>query len=134
ESEFHLATTTQLIRLQNDMQRDTLEGEKMFKKIKMTIEARNDVIEARKNVKENLDGLGQRLTECKASTSNLRRIQVKYIVKEIKDYLKTYSSSGMDISWYVKGIRCGLRRVRGDNTLMILLPFEEEQVELSFSE
>ncbi|GKD91684.1 hypothetical protein Tco_1367191 [Tanacetum coccineum] len=112
----------------------------MFKKIELTIEARNDVAEARKTVKENLDGLGQLSagiegpTECKASASNLRRIQVKDIVKEVEDYLKTYSSSGMDISWYVKGIRCGLRRVRGDNTLMIILPFEEEQVELSFSE
>ncbi|GJS65871.1 retrovirus-related pol polyprotein from transposon TNT 1-94 [Tanacetum coccineum] len=103
ESEFHLATTTQLIRLQNDIQRDTPEGEEMFKKIELTIEARNDVAEARKTVKENLDGLGQHiiegLAECKASVSNLRRIQVKDIVKEVEDYLKTYSSSGMDISW-----------------------------------
>ncbi|GKA78808.1 hypothetical protein Tco_0785345 [Tanacetum coccineum] len=38
------------------------------------------------------------LAECKASASNLRRIQVKYIVKEVEDYLKTYSSAGMDIS------------------------------------
>ncbi|GKG45857.1 hypothetical protein Tco_0498303, partial [Tanacetum coccineum] len=35
---------------------------------------------------------------------NLSRIQVKDIVKEVKDYLKTYSSAGMDISWYVEGI------------------------------
>nr|GEV68089.1 retrovirus-related Pol polyprotein from transposon TNT 1-94 [Tanacetum cinerariifolium] len=28
-----------------------------------------------------------------------QRIQVKDIVKEVKDYLKTYSSAGMDISW-----------------------------------
>ncbi|GKF57135.1 hypothetical protein Tco_0170672 [Tanacetum coccineum] len=40
-----------------------------------------------------------------ASTSNLRSIQVKDIVNEIEDYLKTYSSAGMDISWYVEGIR-----------------------------
>ncbi|GKE07785.1 hypothetical protein Tco_1411336, partial [Tanacetum coccineum] len=39
------------------------------------------------------------LAECKASASNLRRIQVKYIVKKVKDYLKTYSSVEMDISW-----------------------------------
>ncbi|GKA66111.1 hypothetical protein Tco_0765919 [Tanacetum coccineum] len=38
------------------------------------------------------------LAECKASASNLRRIQVKDIVKEVKDYLKAYSSAGMDIS------------------------------------
>ncbi|GJT83792.1 peroxidase 25 [Tanacetum coccineum] len=45
-----------------------------------------------------------RLAECKASMSNLRRIQVKDIVKEVEDYLKTYSSAGTDISWYVEGI------------------------------
>ncbi|GJZ07501.1 putative xyloglucan:xyloglucosyl transferase, xyloglucan-specific endo-beta-1,4-glucanase [Tanacetum coccineum] len=38
------------------------------------------------------------LSECKASKSNVRRIQVKDIVKEVEDYLKTYSSAGMDIS------------------------------------
>ncbi|GKF76240.1 hypothetical protein Tco_0225684, partial [Tanacetum coccineum] len=45
------------------------------------------------------------LSECKASESNVRRIQVKDIVKEVEDHLKTYSSAGMDISWYVEGIR-----------------------------
>ncbi|GKE02533.1 hypothetical protein Tco_1390516 [Tanacetum coccineum] len=39
------------------------------------------------------------LSECKASESNIRRIQVKDIVKEVEDYLKTYSSAGMDINW-----------------------------------
>ncbi|GKF97013.1 hypothetical protein Tco_0292834, partial [Tanacetum coccineum] len=34
---------------------------------------------------------------CKASACNLRGIQVKDIVKEVKDYLKTYSSAEMDI-------------------------------------
>nr|GEZ05707.1 NB-ARC domains-containing protein [Tanacetum cinerariifolium] len=38
------------------------------------------------------------LFECRASKSNIRRIQVKNFVKEVKDYLKTYSSAGMDIS------------------------------------
>ncbi|GJS62176.1 hypothetical protein Tco_0656960, partial [Tanacetum coccineum] len=38
------------------------------------------------------------LSECKASKSNIRRIQVKDIIKEVEDYLKTYSSVGMDIS------------------------------------
>ncbi|GJT74639.1 hypothetical protein Tco_1041364 [Tanacetum coccineum] len=42
------------------------------------------------------------LAECKASAINLSRIQVKYIVKEVKDNLKTYSSAGMDISWYIE--------------------------------
>ncbi|GJX65795.1 hypothetical protein Tco_0300138 [Tanacetum coccineum] len=39
------------------------------------------------------------LSECKASESNVRRIQVKDIVKEVEDHLKTYSSAEMDISW-----------------------------------
>ncbi|GKA58575.1 hypothetical protein Tco_0757763 [Tanacetum coccineum] len=34
------------------------------------------------------------LAECKASVSNLRRIQVKDIFEEVEDYLKTYSSAG----------------------------------------
>nr|GEV02310.1 hypothetical protein [Tanacetum cinerariifolium] len=38
------------------------------------------------------------LSECKASESNFRRIQVKDIIKEVEDYLKTYSSAGMDNS------------------------------------
>nr|GEW28953.1 hypothetical protein [Tanacetum cinerariifolium] len=38
------------------------------------------------------------LSECKASESNVRRIQVKDIVKEVEDHLKTYTSAGMDIS------------------------------------
>ncbi|GJW76277.1 retrovirus-related pol polyprotein from transposon TNT 1-94 [Tanacetum coccineum] len=41
------------------------------------------------------------LSECKASKSNVRCIQVKDIVKEVADYLKTYSSAGMDISWFL---------------------------------
>nr|GEU97917.1 hypothetical protein [Tanacetum cinerariifolium] len=38
------------------------------------------------------------LSECKASKSKIRRIQVKDIVKEVENYLKTYLSAGMDIS------------------------------------
>ncbi|GJR91473.1 hypothetical protein Tco_0215484, partial [Tanacetum coccineum] len=38
------------------------------------------------------------LSECKASESNIRRIRVKDIVKEVEDYLKTYSSARMNIS------------------------------------
>nr|GEU85128.1 hypothetical protein [Tanacetum cinerariifolium] len=57
----------------------------------------------------NFDLRYQRLTECnalassegladyKASASNLRCIQVKDIIKEVEDYLKTYSSDGMNI-------------------------------------
>ncbi|GKB73628.1 hypothetical protein Tco_0935040 [Tanacetum coccineum] len=108
EEEFHLATTAQLIRHQNAIKRGSLDAEEMFAKLELTIEARNDVTKARKIVKDNLDGLDQHvgrllagiegLAECKASASNLRRIQVKDIVKEVEDYLKTYSSAEMDIS------------------------------------
>ncbi|GKA07986.1 hypothetical protein Tco_0687317 [Tanacetum coccineum] len=52
----------------------------------------------------------QGLPELKASASNIRRIQVKDIVKEVEDNLKTYSSAGMDISWYVEGIHCGSKK------------------------
>ncbi|GJZ72671.1 hypothetical protein Tco_0636817 [Tanacetum coccineum] len=38
------------------------------------------------------------LSECKASKRNFRRIQVKDIIKEVEDYLKTYSSAAMDNS------------------------------------
>nr|GEU64351.1 hypothetical protein [Tanacetum cinerariifolium] len=39
------------------------------------------------------------ISEYKASESNIRRIRVKDIVKEVIYYLKTYSLAGMDISW-----------------------------------
>ncbi|GJS24926.1 ribonuclease H-like domain-containing protein [Tanacetum coccineum] len=93
--EFHLATTAQLIRTQSVIHRGTPEAEEMFKKMELTIEARNDVAEARRNASTGIEGLA----ECKASASNLRRIQVKDIVKEVEDYLKTYSSAEMDINW-----------------------------------
>nr|GEV31022.1 ribonuclease H-like domain-containing protein [Tanacetum cinerariifolium] len=38
------------------------------------------------------------LSEYEASESNIRCIRVKDIVKEVEEYLKTYSSAGMDIS------------------------------------
>ncbi|GKF77242.1 hypothetical protein Tco_0229712, partial [Tanacetum coccineum] len=38
------------------------------------------------------------LSEYKTSESNVRRIQVKDIIKEVEDHLKTYSSAEMDIS------------------------------------
>nr|GEZ91045.1 hypothetical protein [Tanacetum cinerariifolium] len=34
--------------------------------------------------------------------SNLRRIQVRVIIKKVKYYLNTYSTAGMDISWFQK--------------------------------
>ncbi|GJY36310.1 ribonuclease H-like domain-containing protein [Tanacetum coccineum] len=98
EEEFHLATTAQLIRLQRSIQRGTLEAEEMFRKLELTIEAKDDAAQARDIVKDNLDEVMKGLFECKASESNFRRIQVKYIIKEVEDYLKTYSSAGMDNS------------------------------------
>ncbi|GJT98485.1 hypothetical protein Tco_1094003 [Tanacetum coccineum] len=106
------------------IQRGTPEAEEMIKKLEMTIEVMDDVNQAKKIIQDNLDGLGQYmlsiedplstrligikgLAECKTSASNLRCIQVKDIVKEVEDHLKTYSSAGMDMSWYVEGIRCG---------------------------
>ncbi|GJY69137.1 hypothetical protein Tco_0472119 [Tanacetum coccineum] len=92
ENEFHLATTSQLIRLLNDIQRNSSEAEEMYKKLELTIEARNDVNQARKIIRNNLDGGG-------ILSEQPRDIQVKDIVKEVEDYLKTYSSAEMDIRW-----------------------------------
>ncbi|GJX13790.1 hypothetical protein Tco_0205548 [Tanacetum coccineum] len=58
EEEFHVATTAQLIRLQNAIQRGTPEAEEMFKKLDLIIKARNDVNQARIIVRDNLDGGG----------------------------------------------------------------------------
>nr|GEU53177.1 hypothetical protein [Tanacetum cinerariifolium] len=56
------------------------------------------------------------LSKCKASERNVRRIQVKDIIKEVKDYLKTYSLAGMDINWretqYHLKVRVGWKRIR----------------------
>ncbi|GJS65394.1 hypothetical protein Tco_0679958 [Tanacetum coccineum] len=57
-----------------------------------------------KNMSRNFDKFQcaqRRLSECKASESNVRRIQVKDIVKKVEDHLKTYSSAEMDISWHL---------------------------------
>ncbi|GJS93368.1 hypothetical protein Tco_0800336 [Tanacetum coccineum] len=75
-------------KLQSSIQRSTPKTNEMFRKLELTIEARDDVDQARDIVKDNLDGLGQYI-----------RIRVKYIVKEVEDYLKTYSSAEMDITW-----------------------------------
>ncbi|GJT90707.1 hypothetical protein Tco_1079552 [Tanacetum coccineum] len=103
EEEFHLETTPQLTKIQDCIKTNSQIANEMFRKMILTIEARDDVV------------------------------AVKDIIMEVKDYLKTYASAGMDISWYVEGIRWGLRTVRGGNTLTILLPFKEEQADLSFS-
>nr|GEV75363.1 retrovirus-related Pol polyprotein from transposon TNT 1-94 [Tanacetum cinerariifolium] len=52
------------------------------------------------------------LAECKALGSNLRRIQVKYIIKEVKDHLKIYSLAERDNNWYVEGIHYGSKESR----------------------
>ncbi|GJR58105.1 retrovirus-related pol polyprotein from transposon TNT 1-94 [Tanacetum coccineum] len=44
------------------------------------------------------------LAECKASASNIRWIQIRDIIKEVKDYLKTYSSAMMDINCLVQNV------------------------------
>ncbi|GJW58239.1 retrovirus-related pol polyprotein from transposon TNT 1-94 [Tanacetum coccineum] len=108
--EFHLATTVQLVRLQDSIIRDSPEAKEVYKLLGLEIESRNDVTKAKEIVKDNLDGMGQHvlkgLSECKASEGNFRRIQVKDIVKEVEDHLKTYSSAGMDISWWETLISC----------------------------
>ncbi|GJW46364.1 hypothetical protein Tco_0078010 [Tanacetum coccineum] len=87
ENEFHLAITPHLIRTQSAIQRNTLEAKEMYKKMKMA--------------STGIEGP----VECKASASNLKCIQVKDIVKEVKDYLNTYSSARMDINWRDKSIK-----------------------------
>ncbi|GJW45325.1 hypothetical protein Tco_0074124 [Tanacetum coccineum] len=77
------------MRIQNAIRRNSSEAKEMYNKLNFVIEARNDVIEARKIVLDNLDNLG--LAECKASVSNLRCIQVKDILEEVEDYMETYT-------------------------------------------
>ncbi|GJT44016.1 kinase-like domain, phloem protein 2-like protein [Tanacetum coccineum] len=101
------------------------EGQQMFKKMLFAIEARDDVDEARKTIKDNIDDglipadckasegnedplsakhqrLIKGLADGKASTSRLKYIQVKDIVKKVEDYLKTYSPAEMDIRWLIR--------------------------------
>ncbi|GKF43946.1 hypothetical protein Tco_0130498 [Tanacetum coccineum] len=54
-------------------------------------ESMNYVIEARD---DSVPKVMKGLSECEASESNVRRIQVKDIVKEVEDHLKTYSQLG----------------------------------------
>nr|GEX48037.1 hypothetical protein [Tanacetum cinerariifolium] len=56
--EFHLATTSQLIRTQQAIQRNTPKAEEMYKKLEFTIEARDDAAVAKKILKDNLDDMG----------------------------------------------------------------------------
>ncbi|GKB00338.1 hypothetical protein Tco_0828331 [Tanacetum coccineum] len=59
ESEFHLATTPQLIRILNAIKVDSENANEMYRKMIYVIEARDNLVEARKIVKDNLDNLGQ---------------------------------------------------------------------------
>ncbi|GKC90539.1 hypothetical protein Tco_1151188 [Tanacetum coccineum] len=108
---------------------DSPEAREMYKIMEIEIESRGDVNKAKEIVRTNSDGMGIDVpAECKASegnkdplgakhhrmikglaygkasASNLKDIQVKDIVKEVKDYLKTYSPAKIDIRWYVKGM------------------------------
>ncbi|GJY57121.1 hypothetical protein Tco_0456236 [Tanacetum coccineum] len=74
---------------------DSEYAQQVYDELIYEIKSRPDFVHAREIVEKNLDGL----VECKASASNIKQIQVRVIVKEVKDYLKTYSSAGMDISW-----------------------------------
>ncbi|GJW62638.1 retrovirus-related pol polyprotein from transposon TNT 1-94 [Tanacetum coccineum] len=58
EEEFHLATTPRLIRIQNAIRRNSSEAKEIYNKLNFVIEARNDVIEAKKIVLDKLDKLG----------------------------------------------------------------------------
>ncbi|GKB72887.1 hypothetical protein Tco_0934299 [Tanacetum coccineum] len=121
ESEFHLAPTIDLIRLQRQIKVDSEIAREMVSRMNFVIEARDDYNKAREAVEKNLETLGCIPAECKASegneeqlsakhqliikgladgkasTSNLRDIQIKDIVKEVEDHLKTYSPAEMDI-------------------------------------
>nr|GEW87159.1 hypothetical protein [Tanacetum cinerariifolium] len=58
ENEFPLATTASLIMIQNAIKTNSVEAREMFDKMMYVIEARNDVVEARKIIQGNLDDLG----------------------------------------------------------------------------
>nr|GFB26671.1 hypothetical protein [Tanacetum cinerariifolium] len=55
EEEFHLVTTPQLIRIHNAIKKNSTEAKEMYNKLNFVIEARIDVVEARRNVLDNLD-------------------------------------------------------------------------------
>nr|GEX84000.1 hypothetical protein [Tanacetum cinerariifolium] len=109
ESEFHITSTVQLIKLQKTIVQDSPEAKEMYKIMELEIESWLSVEEPLSaGLRGDEDQLSAKhqlavkgLSKCKASESNIRRIQVKDIVKEVEDYLKTYSSAGMDISWHL---------------------------------
>nr|GEX08864.1 hypothetical protein [Tanacetum cinerariifolium] len=58
ESEFHLTSTIQLIRIQNQIKVDSEIVDEMFSKMIYVIEARSDCAKAKETVEKNLDDLG----------------------------------------------------------------------------
>ncbi|GJR30296.1 retrovirus-related pol polyprotein from transposon TNT 1-94 [Tanacetum coccineum] len=68
----------------------------------------------------------QGLSECKTSESNVGRIQVKDIIKKVEDYLKTYSSAGMDISYVVDENLPQLLDSRGGSHVTNVPAFDKE--------
>ncbi|GJY04747.1 heat shock 70 kDa protein BIP1 [Tanacetum coccineum] len=117
ESEFHLTPTIQLIRIQNQIKVDSEIADELFRKMIYVIKARSDCTKARETVMKGL-------SECKASESNIRRIRVKDIVKEVEDYLKTYSSAGMDISWWETQYHLKARRKKRE--LRVIIDCDED--------
>nr|GEU59947.1 reverse transcriptase domain-containing protein [Tanacetum cinerariifolium] len=101
ESKFYITSIVQLIRLLKHINQDSPEAKEMCKIVEIEIESRDDVNKARENLSAKHQLVVKGLSKCKASKSNIRRIQVKDVVKEVKDYLKTYSLAGLDISWGV---------------------------------
>nr|GFC06427.1 hypothetical protein [Tanacetum cinerariifolium] len=98
---------------------------------------------------------GTRPAECKASgcskgLDECKALLVKDIIKEVKDIVKEVEDiinevedivkevEDILISWDRYQLICRkntlkvLKKIRGGNTLTILLPFEEEQAELLF--
>nr|GEW86921.1 ribonuclease H-like domain-containing protein [Tanacetum cinerariifolium] len=111
------ATTRQL----KHIKRDTPEGKETVKKLQFAIEAKyrrpieckesasnEDTLKCKASIgnedplkcKASAASAGNKgPAEYKASAGNLRGIQVKDIIKEVEDYLKTYLSAEMDIRW-----------------------------------
>ncbi|GJZ84362.1 hypothetical protein Tco_0649701 [Tanacetum coccineum] len=94
------------------------EVKEMFAKLELTIDVREDVAEARIIIKDNLDGLGQHMLSNERPADRHQRV--------LKDSLTAKPQQATSDKEYTEV----LRRVRGGNTLTILLPFEEEQAEL----
>nr|GEW45967.1 hypothetical protein [Tanacetum cinerariifolium] len=92
ENEFHLDSTTQLIKQLKHIKKDTPKGREMVKKLQFAIEARDDVNEARRIIRENLDD-GLIPAECKASAGNEDPLKCKASAGN-EDALKYKASVG----------------------------------------